>query len=258
MGFIDTHVHLDDDRFDIDRDEIISSLFINGVDAVVSCADSMPSSRRVIDLTAAYDNVFAAVGIHPHNAKNFVYDDIAALQSMLSVGKMVAVGEIGLDYHYDFSPRDVQIYCMTEQVELARKNNMPIVFHVREAFGDFLDILRGGGVPHHSVMHSYSGSRETARECMDNGMMISFTGVITFKNANRIREVVQYVPLERMMVETDCPYMTPEPFRGRRNEPKHVVLVAQMVAEIKKVDIGIVMEHTRNNALDFFGIREER
>jgi TatD DNase family protein len=258
VGFIDTHVHLDDDRFDIDRDEIISSLYKEGVDAVVSCADSMPSSRRVIDLAAAYENVFATVGIHPHNAKNFIFDDIATLESMLSFGKVVAVGEIGLDYHYDFSPRDVQIYCMTEQVELARKNNMPIVFHVREAFGDFLDILRGGGVPHHSVMHSYSGSRETAKECMDNGMMISFTGVITFKNAHRIREVVQYVPLERMMVETDCPYMTPEPYRGRRNEPKHVAFVAQMVAEIKNVDIGAVMEHTRNNALKFFGIREAR
>jgi TatD DNase family protein len=218
----------------------------------------MPSSRRVIDLAAAYENVFAAVGIHPHNAKNFIYDDISALESMLSAGKVVAVGEIGLDYHYDFSPRDVQIYCMTEQIELARKNNMPIVFHVREAFGDFLDILRGGGVPHRSVMHSYSGSRETAKECMDNGMMVSFTGVITFKNAHRIREVVEYVPLERMMIETDCPYMTPEPFRGRRNEPKHVAYVAQMVAEIKKMDIGAVMEHTRGNALKFFGIRERR
>ncbi len=256
MGFIDTHVHLDDERFDIDRHEVISSLCANGVDAVVSCADSMPSAKKVIELSNIYDKVFAAVGIHPHNAKNFVYDDIYTLEEMLKIKKVVAIGEIGLDYHYDFSPRDIQRFCMFEHIDLAKKYDMPIVFHVREAYGDFIDILRDGGIPHHSVVHSYSGSRETVKECLDNGMMISFTGVITFKNAHRIREVVEYVPIERIMIETDCPYMTPEPYRGRRNEPKHVAQVAAMIAETKKMDIKDVAEHTRQNALKFFRISE--
>jgi TatD DNase family protein len=258
MGFFDSHAHLDDDRFDIDRNNVIKDFASNGVDAVVTCADTMASSRRVCALSQRFDNVFGAVGIHPHNAKNFVYDDIAALESMLIEQKIVAVGEIGLDYHYDFSPRDIQIYCMTEQIELARRNSMPVIFHVREAYGDFLDIMRGGGIPHHSVVHSYTGSRESAKECMDNGMMIAFNGVITFKNANRVREVVEYVPLERMMVETDCPYMTPEPYRGRRNEPKYVAKVAEMVAAVKKIDINVVMEITRSNALKFFNIIEAK
>ena len=258
MGFFDSHAHLDDDRFDIDRSAVIEDFISNGVDAVVTCADSMASSRRVCALSKRFYNVFGAVGIHPHNAKNFVYDDIAALESMLLDDKIVAVGEIGLDYHYDFSPRDIQIYCMTEHIELARRNNMPVIFHVREAFGDFLDIMRGGGIPHHSVVHSYTGSRESAKECMDNGMMIAFNGVITFKNAHRVREVVEYVPMERIMIETDCPYMTPEPFRGRRNEPKYVAKVAEMVAAVKKVDISIVRETTRSNALKFFNIREAK
>ena len=133
MGFIDSHAHLDDERFDIDRHEVISSLFENGVDAVVSCADSMPSSARVMELAEKYENVFAAIGIHPHNAKNFLYDDIPKLENMLSLPKVVAIGEIGLDYHYDFSPREMQINCMTEHIDLAVKYNMPIIFHVREA-----------------------------------------------------------------------------------------------------------------------------
>ena len=258
MGFFDSHAHLDDDRFDIDRSAVIEDFALNGVDAVVTCADTMASSRRVCALAQRFDNVFGAVGIHPHNAKNFIYDDIAALESMLLEQKIVAVGEIGLDYHYDASPRDIQIYCMTELIELARRNNMPVIFHVREAYGDFLDIMRGGGIPHHSVVHSYTGSRESAKECMDNGMMIAFNGVITFKNANRVREVVEYVPLERIMIETDCPYMTPEPYRGKRNEPKYVAKVAEMIAAVKKVDTNVVMETTRSNALRFFNIREAK
>lgn len=256
MGFVDSHAHLDDERFDIDRNEVIDSLAINGIDLVVSNADSLDSSRKVIELAKAYDNIFATVGIHPHNAKNFVYDDIPIIEEMLSYSKVVAVGEIGLDYHYDFSPRDVQKNCMLEQIELALKHNKPIVFHVREAFGDFLDILRAGGVPHHSVMHSYTGSIESAKECLDNGMMVSFNGVITFKNAHRVREVVEYVPIERIMLETDCPYMTPVPHRGKRNEPKHVSQVAKMIADIKKIDIADVASITKENALKFFMIRE--
>jgi TatD DNase family protein len=146
---------------------------------------------------------------------------------------------------------------MTEHIELAVKHNMPIVFHVREAYGDFLDILRGGGIPHNAVVHSFTGSRESAKEFLDNGMMLSFNGVITFKNANRVREVVEYVPLERIMLETDCPYMTPVPFRGRRNEPKHVAQVAEMMAEIKKLSIEEVARKTKENALKFFKIRED-
>lgn len=258
MGFIDSHAHLDDDRFDIDRHEVITSLVKNDIDLVVSNADSMESSRKVIELAKIYDNIFATVGIHPHNAKDFLYDDITTLEAMLSYDKVVAVGEIGLDYHYDISPREIQKNCMIEQIELARKYDKPIVFHVREAFGDFLDILRAGGVPHHSVLHSYTGSIESARECLDNGMIFSFNGVITFKNAHRVREVVEYIPLDKIMLETDCPYMTPVPHRGKRNEPKHVTQVAAMIASIKKIEISEVMNQTRENTLKFFRISETK
>ncbi len=256
MGFIDSHAHLDDDKFDIDREKMIASLHENGVDAVVSCADSMISSHKALKLAQTYKNVYAAVGIHPHNAKDFVYEDIKVLENMLSDNKVVAVGEIGLDYHYEFSPKEAQKICMMEHIELANKHDMPIVFHVREAYGDFLDIIRSGGIPRKSVVHSYTGSKETAKEFLDNGMMISFNGVITFKNANRVRETVEYVPIERIMLETDCPYMTPVPLRGKRNEPKNVAYVAQMLADIKKYNVDDVMEITGQNALDFFRIRE--
>ncbi len=256
MGFIDSHSHLDDDKFDIDREKIIASLKENGVDAVISCADSMDSAHKALKLAETHSNVFAAVGIHPHNAKNFVYDDIKVLEEMLKHKKAVAVGEIGLDYHYDFSPRDLQKNCMLEHIELAVKYDMPIVFHVREAYGDFIDIMRGGGIPRNAVVHSYTGSREIAKEFLDNGMMLSFNGVITFTNANRVRETVEYVPMERIMLETDCPYMTPVPYRGKRNEPKYVSNVAEMMSEIKNIDIYDVMEITTNNAIEFFRLRE--
>lgn len=256
MGLVDSHCHLDDKKFDADRNIIINSLNDNGVDFVVSCADSIESSKKALRFADEYPNVYATVGVHPHNASQ--YNDIVEKEmlSLVNKNKVVALGEIGLDYHYDFSPRDVQMECMLRQIQIAKNIKLPIVFHVRESFGDYLPILRRGEIPQNSVMHCYTGSMESAKECLDNGMMISFTGVITFKNAKKLLEVVRYVPLSSMMIETDSPYMTPEPNRGKRNEPKYVLEVAKTIARIKDITLDEVINTTKMNATNFFGIND--
>jgi TatD DNase family protein len=256
MGLVDSHCHLDDKKFDSDRKGVINSLGNNGIDFVVSCADSIESSKKAIKLADEYPNVYATVGVHPHNASK--YNDTAEkeLLTLVKKSRVVALGEIGLDYYYDFSPRDAQMECMTRQIDIAKNEELPIVFHVREAFGDFLPILRRGEIPKNSVMHCYTGSIDSAKECLDNGMLISFTGVITFKNAKRVCDVVRYVPLSSMMIETDSPYMAPEPYRGKRNEPKYVLEVAKVIAHFKDVTVDEVINITKMNAMNFFGIND--
>ena len=252
MKFFDTHAHLNDKRFKDDKDAVISELKSNSIDKVVTVGTDVESSRVCIDIANNYEGVYATVGLHPHNAKNFKDEDISAFEQMAKEKKVIAIGEIGLDYHYDFSPRDKQMYAFKKQMELAKKLNLPAIYHVREAFGDFNPMVQRGEVANYAVMHCYGGSIESAKICLDAGMMISFTGVISFKNANKIRKVVEYVPLDRLMVETDCPYMAPVPFRGKRNEPKYVKEVAKAMAEIKGISLEELAHITYNNAVEFF------
>ncbi|MCK5128825.1 MAG: TatD family hydrolase [Clostridiales bacterium] len=257
MGLVDSHCHLDDVKFESNRDEIIRSFKSNGIDFVITCGDSVRSSYNSLKLAQKYETIYATAGIHPHNAKDCTFKASEEIFTLLKQKRVVAVGEIGLDYHYDFSPRDIQIDCMMKQVRIAQRLNMPIVFHIREAFGDFLSLMRNKEIQQRGVMHCFSGSIEVARECLDNNMLISFTGNITFKNAHKLRYVVKYIPLEKMMIETDSPYMTPEPNRGKRNEPKHVFEVAESIAAIKDINLDKIINTTRQNAIDFFNINSE-
>ncbi|HPT78529.1 MAG TPA: TatD family hydrolase [Candidatus Atribacteria bacterium] len=251
----DSHAHLDDKRFDEDRHELIRELPKRGISYVLNAGADMKSSRLSVKLAETYSFIYASVGVHPHDAANMKDSDLKALAEMTKAEKVVAIGEIGLDYHYDFSPRDIQRERFAQQLALAGELGLPVIIHDREAHGDTLDILRAHrSVLKGGVMHCYSGSREMAGDFLDLGLKIALGGAVTFKNAARPVEVAKYVPLEELLIETDCPYMTPHPFRGSRNDPGLVRLVAERIAEIRGLDMAEVARVTLENACALFGI----
>lgn len=254
MKLFDTHTHLENEKYDSDRQDIISALSKDNIDKIVNIGTNIATSIESIKLASSNENIYASIGIHPHDAKDFTPSSIDELKELAKHKKVVAIGEIGLDYHYDFSPRDMQMNAFIAQMELAKKIDLPVIYHIREAYGDFLPMVRSNEVVNNAVMHCYGGSLESVKICINAGMMISFTGVITFKNANKIRQVVEYVPIDRLMIETDCPYMSPEPYRGKRNQPAYVLEVAKQVALIKKMSLEQVVDITYNNAINFFKI----
>ncbi len=252
---IDTHAHLDDRRFDRDRKQIIEQCREEGVLCIINAGVNVSSSIKSINLASRYPFIYAAVGIHPHDARTMDGNSVEILGSLARKDKVVAIGEIGLDYHYDFSPRDRQKAAFRQQLNLARDMKLPVVIHDREAHGDIIKILKEekaseiGG-----VMHCFSGSRETARECMDMNFFISFAGPVTFHNARKAREAVAYVPLDRMLLETDCPYLTPVPYRGKRNYPGNVKYVAEEISRIKGISTEELMDAVAANTGKLFGI----
>lgn len=255
MTLFDTHAHLDAEPFDGDREAIIAALHQNDVRLCLVPGTDMRASAGVLALAAAHPGVLlAAVGVHPHEACALTEEDQAHLEAWLRADA-VALGEVGLDYHYDFHPREVQRECLLAQTRAAARAGAPVIYHVREAFGEFLDLLRAGELPL-GVMHCYSGSVESARECLDRGMYISFSGSVTFKNAHRLREVAAYVPDDRLLCETDCPYLAPEPMRGRRNEPAYVAYVARMLAQVRAADAEALSLRMFENACKFFRVDE--
>jgi TatD DNase family protein len=254
MRLFDTHAHLDDDRFDSDRERLIPSLPAEGVALCLAAAADMESSAASIALAERYPNVLASIGVHPHVAEDIPENDLARLEAWSSHRRVAAVGEIGLDYHYGFRPRDVQMRCFLQQIELARRANLPVMYHLREAWCDFLPMARRG-VPF-GVMHCWSGSVESARECLDAGLYISFAGPVTFRNARNLHEVAKYVPLERIVVETDSPDLSPEPMRGRRNDPRNVRYTAVAVANLRGMEPEAFAEATFLNACRLFSVDE--
>jgi len=251
--FFDTHAHYCDKRFNDDRREIINSLETAGISYVLNAGSSVKSSEMSISLADEYSIIYASVGVHPHDSKSMTDDTVSSLESMLSHPKAVAVGEIGLDYHYDFSPRDVQRKRFREQMELARALKLPVIIHEREALTDTLDIIRD--FPDLTgVFHCFSGSFDTAKIILKMGWYLSFTGVVTFKNAKRALEVIKSAPLDRLMLETDCPYMAPEPMRGRRNSSLFLPYIAEKFAEVRGITVEEVAKVTTENGLRFFGI----
>ncbi|KUJ31479.1 hydrolase TatD [Christensenella hongkongensis] len=249
----DTHAHLLDERFDEDREELIGRLPLEGVEYVVEASSDLADSIRAAALAKEHRMIYSAVGVHPHSAGEWDQKIAVALRSLAKEEKVVAIGEIGLDYHYDFSPRETQKKAFEQQVELALEVNLPIVVHSREATADTLEILRK--FPQvRGELHCFSGSAETARELVKMGFYIAFGGALTFKNARKTLEAAQAVPMERLLIETDCPYMTPVPFRGKRNEPAYVRYVAQRLAEVKNVDEAEIARVTMKNAKRFFDI----
>ena len=253
MRLFDTHAHLLDERFDDDRDALIAELPKRGIVGVVEIGTDLTDSTKAAALAAKIDYIYAAVGVHPHEAKDAAPDYLDRLRSLAAQKKVVAIGEIGLDYHYDFSPRDVQKRVLEQQLELARELDLPVVLHMREATQDMMGILRTHrGI--RGVMHCFSGSAETAEQCVALGLFVSFTGTVTFKNAKKTINAARVVPMDRIMAETDCPYLSPEPVRGRRNDPGNVRYVLEKLADIKGVSTGAMCDINIANAKEFYNI----
>ncbi|MFA5523198.1 MAG: TatD family hydrolase [Tissierellales bacterium] len=253
---IDSHAHLDDSRFDKDRDSIIKDLKNQGIELVINPGADVASSVKAVSLAKEYKNIYAAVGVHPHDAKDMNDTTLQLLSSLANNEKVVAIGEIGLDYHYDNSPRDVQRKWFIEQIVLAKKLKLPIIVHEREASQDMYNILKqeaDGNLT--GVLHCYSGSLEMAKEYMKMGFYISFAGPVTFKNSRISKEVAKNIPLDRILIETDSPYLTPEPKRGKRNEPLNVRYVAAMIAELRGLPFEEVAVSTSKNVKSLFSIK---
>ena len=231
---IDSHTHLDDLRYDTDRDNVLQRAQTAGIEAIVTIGCDLATSQAAVALAHAHPNIFATIGVHPHEAKEIGEGWYESFRSLAQHPKVVAYGEIGLDYHYDHSPREIQRQRFREQIHLARELALPLVIHTREAQEDTVMILREeGAVDVGGVFHCFSGDMWLAKDALDLGFYLSFSGVLTFKNATMLRDIAKTVPLDRLMVETDCPYLAPVPYRGKRNEPAYVQYVAETLAEIR-------------------------
>lgn len=252
--WIDTHAHLNDERLYPEADAVVQRACQAGVERIVNVAFDLASARLGLEIAKCFDQVHTAVGIHPHDAETFTQEAEDELRRLADHPKVVAYGEIGLDYHYDRSPRDVQRQAFIRQIHLAGELDLPIIIHNRESHGDMLEILKAHPPKAGGVMHCFSGSVEFMQECVRLGLYISLAGPVTFKNARKLPEVARQVPLERLMVETDCPYLTPEPHRGTTNEPSRVVLVGRRIAQLRTMEVERLADATRANSLRFFRI----
>lgn len=251
--YFDSHAHLDDVRFDGEREEILDSLKDNGVGLVLNVGCDLASSERSVALAERYAFVYAAVGSHPDDADHVDGALLDRYRTLAAHPKVRAIGEIGLDYHYEDVPRAQQIIAFEQQLELAGALKMPVIVHEREAHGDAMDIVRRHPEVR-GVFHCFSGSKEMALWLAERGWYIGFTGVLTFKNARRALEAAQALPLDRILIETDCPYMAPEPYRGRRNDSCYVPLVAKKLAELRGLTSEEAGRQTTENACRLFGI----
>lgn len=250
----DTHAHYDDPQFDPDRDALLTSLPQQGVGLVLVPGCTLDSSRAAVDLAHAYPHVYAAVGIHPENCHDFVPEHIDTLRRLAAEDKVVAIGEIGLDYYWpENPPKPLQHQTLRSQLELAAELDLPVIIHSREAQGDMLSVLRDYPTVR-GVFHCYAGSVEDARTLVRQGWMLSFNGALTFKNARKAPEVVAEIPLEHLLIETDAPYLTPVPFRGKRNHSGYVHLVAERMAQIKNLPVEEVEAATLENGKRLFRI----
>ncbi len=253
----DVHAHYDDEKFDSDRDELLSQMTAGGVGHIINAGCDIESSLRSLELAKKYPFIYAAVGFHPSEADKMKNSDFDVLEKLASEKKAVAIGEIGLEYHYSKETAEIQKKRFFEQIELANAVGLPFQVHDRDADGDCLKILKSVKMgDRRGMMHCFSGSKETAREILKLGMKISVGGTLTFKNNVRGVEVVSYVPIEDIMIETDCPYLAPEPYRGKRNSSLYIIEAAKKIAEIKGMDVEEVIERTEKTAIEFYGISD--
>ncbi|GKV57822.1 hydrolase TatD [Sporosarcina sp. NCCP-2222] len=255
--FIDTHVHLNADQYEEDLEEVIQRALDANVTKMVVIGFDRKTIEKAMELTEAYPFIYAVVGWHPVDAIDCTEEDLQWIESLAKHPKVVGIGEIGLDYHWDKSPRDVQQELFRKQIHLAKKVELPIIIHNREATADVVQILKEEGAREvGGIMHCFSGSVETARECIDMNFMISLGGPVTFKNAKTPKQVAEEIPLEHLLIETDAPYLAPHPNRGKRNEPAYVTLVAEEIARLKDMPVEEVAEATTRNALKLFNISD--
>ncbi len=251
MRLVDSHCHLDDEQFDADREEVIERAREAGVEQMLAIGTGKgpPDLEAGIRLADAYEFIGATVGVHPHDAAKADQGTMAALRELLRHEKVAAVGEVGLDYHYDFSPREVQRRVFVEQLEIAAEARLPVIIHTREAWEDTMELLERhwapSGLP--GILHCFSEGPEEARRVLDLGFFVSFAGVVTFPKAVRVQEAARMVPSDRLLIETDCPYLAPVPKRGKRNEPAYVAYTAAKMAELRGRPVEEVAEAAAEN-----------
>ncbi len=249
----DTHAHYDDEQFDIDREELLASMHENNVGAIINVGASLDGCRRSVELAGKYDFIYAAVGVHPDEVGGLSEEFIQWMRETAQTDpKVVAIGEIGLDYHWDVKPREVQKKWFIRQMELARELNLPICVHSRDAAQDTFDLIAEHGRGLSGVIHCYSYSSEMAKEYVKLGYHIGLGGVVTFKNAKKAKETVTVVPMEKILLETDCPYMAPTPYRGKRNNSIYIDYVAEEIASLKGMTKEDVIARTEENAKRLF------
>lgn len=251
----DTHAHYDDEAFDDDREELLSHMRQKGIEYIVNVGSDIESIRKTLELTEQYPFVYGAAGVHPSETAKLTSKDMEWIRETAGREKIVAIGEIGLDYYWPEPDREVQKKWFKEQLRLAEETGLPVIIHSRDAAADTLEILKEWDAHKtKGVIHCFSYTWETAREYLDMDYYFGIGGVLTFKNAKKLKEAVMHIPMEKILLETDCPYLAPEPYRGKRNQSEYIFYVAEQLAELKKISREEVLEITRNNAKRFYEI----
>lgn len=251
--FIDVHAHLNDEKFE-NVESIVENALSEKVNKIITAGFDISSSRKNLEIASRFPNVFATIGIHPEMVDELEKDYFEVLKEMSKNKKVVAIGEIGLDYHFKDDNKELQKEIFVKQIELANFLDLPVVVHSRDAMGDTLELLKKHPPKKESLLHCYSGSIESAKEFIKLGFSFSFGGVVTFNNAKNVVKVVEELPIEKIMLETDCPYMAPVPFRGKRNEPMYIPYIARKITEIKNIEVEKIAEITTKNAEKMFKI----
>ncbi|MFD2216997.1 TatD family hydrolase [Metabacillus endolithicus] len=251
----DTHAHLNAVQFEGDLEEVIERATSEGVSHIVVVGFDHETIKRAMELIEQYDMIYAAIGWHPVDAIDMTEEDLSWIRELSQHPKVVAIGEMGLDYYWDKSPKEIQKEVFRKQIQLAKEVNLPIIIHNRDATEDVVKILQEENASEvGGIMHCFTGSLEVAKQCMEMNFYISFGGPVTFKNAKKPKEVVKEIPMDRLLIETDCPYLTPHPYRGKRNEPSYVRYVAEQISELRGVSFEEIAEKTSDNAMKVFGI----
>jgi TatD DNase family protein len=254
---IDTHAHLDSKQFDDDRDEVIRKCKMQGFKYIIDPATNYETCKKVIDLSEKYDVIYTALGIHPHDAKEYSDNIMLKIEEMLKIKKVLAIGEIGLDYHYDFSPVEAQKTVFREFLKLAKRHSLPVIIHNRESDKDMMDILESEYDANlKGQFHCFSGDLDLAKRILDFNFYISFTGSVTF-NKNKSDEILRNVPFDRLLLETDSPYMAPIPYRGKRNDPANIPVIVKYISTVLNKTEDEIIEQTNNNAVRFFNLPEK-
>lgn len=251
MTFIDSHSHLILEPFENDRDKVIQEAFSSGITHIIQSCDNLEEIEKNLILTKKYTNIYSSVGIHPHEAKSWADSSKSLIIKYTKEEKVIAIGETGLDFYYNNSPKEAQIFAFREQIKIAKEVSLPLIIHCRDAMDEAIEILKEEKPPC-GVFHCYTGDLRFAKEALSLGFYISFSGILTFKTASALREVAKEIPLKNTLIETDCPFLTPMPHRGERNEPKYVRLVAEELAKIHNVSVDEIGEATSENTKKLF------
>lgn len=255
MQLIDSHTHLIHDKYDSDREIVIENAFKNNITHLIQSCDNLEEIKKNLELCEKYENIYSSVGIHPHEAKLWNENSKDEILKYTKHKKVVAIGECGLDYYYNLSPQDIQIKVFKEQIKISLETNLPLIIHMRDANGETINTLKEFGNSFKGVFHCYTGDLKTAQEALALGFYISFSGIITFKNAEDLRNVAKNIPLEKTLIETDCPFLAPIPHRGKRNEPSFVKHVAEEMCKIHNKSIDEIGKITSQNTKTLFGIK---